>query len=444
MPGPFIYEHAEEAVEPYVGQYLINVAGGEFQPGGMFNYSFLYGAQDGRLSFLEPMIALSVFENLRAAGNQEPVCLPIPGLPQRFPKPGYYPTQYCVQWLPHGRSQNTFAMFLTQFHRFEAPANEFQRRDFAVDQIEDAFTSFNCTTSDDDLGRIMVCGDGVCSTVLETSNCSDCEMPARLIESYNRVIQCLDTQELVEPKTVLEVQQTVWRAAMTNQTVRPHGSRHSSSETFCTKGIAVNMSSLNHIFGILDDPHAPGKKLLHIQAGAKLQDVQAYTHEHDYSIGYACMGFGGITIGGAVGTGAHGTSPHPSHKSFIVSLVEAVTLVNASGHLVHYKRATTDERLYKAIVSPHGLLGIMVEFWLRIEPQFLLAASTQFVDDTEMFATPNGVFDLLDGWLVLALNIKIIIIIIKARRRKRNKEEKKKKKKKRKKAKMKECGLDNF
>ncbi len=37
------------------------------------------------------------------------------------------------------------------FLRFVPPADGFHRQAFEVDQLEDAFSSFNCTKSDDDL-----------------------------------------------------------------------------------------------------------------------------------------------------------------------------------------------------------------------------------------------------------------------------------------------------
>jgi len=76
---------------PNMGAHWVDVLSAEFQPGGMFTKTFIYGSYNGNLAFLEPMITL---DYLTQHGNET---TPI-RQPQAFQRAGYYPTSYTVSY----------------------------------------------------------------------------------------------------------------------------------------------------------------------------------------------------------------------------------------------------------------------------------------------------------------------------------------------------------
>lgn len=79
-----------KAVEPRMGNHLIDPASGEFnnQP---FARTFIYGAYDGRITFYEPMLSLHYLQ------SQPNEYLDLK-LPAAYAQTGYYPTRYSVRY----------------------------------------------------------------------------------------------------------------------------------------------------------------------------------------------------------------------------------------------------------------------------------------------------------------------------------------------------------
>jgi hypothetical protein len=84
------------AFEPQMGNHLLDPTSPEFQPGGTFTRTFLYGAFDGAITFYEPMITL---QSLTQHPNQ---CVALK-LPQAWAETGYYPTKYCTAYESQSR-----------------------------------------------------------------------------------------------------------------------------------------------------------------------------------------------------------------------------------------------------------------------------------------------------------------------------------------------------
>jgi hypothetical protein len=81
------------AVEPAMGNHLINGAAPEIAEGAPFTHTWIYGTYAGKITFFEPMITLAYLEQL-----ENDVCVDI-SMPAEMPEPGYYPTQYCMRHL---------------------------------------------------------------------------------------------------------------------------------------------------------------------------------------------------------------------------------------------------------------------------------------------------------------------------------------------------------
>jgi hypothetical protein len=84
---------------PMMGAHWVDPTSPELLPppnNKTFTRTFLYGSYDGHMIFFEPMITKVHVESLKTApGNL--ITTPIK-LPASYEKPGYYPTQYTIQW----------------------------------------------------------------------------------------------------------------------------------------------------------------------------------------------------------------------------------------------------------------------------------------------------------------------------------------------------------
>jgi hypothetical protein len=99
-PVPAKYVHSDhinvDAAVPDMGNHLIDSKAPELAKGGpKFSHTFIFGAYDGKITFLEPMIAHAFL-----ASNPN-ACWPIKQ-PEAWEVAGAYPTQYCVRSLDKG------------------------------------------------------------------------------------------------------------------------------------------------------------------------------------------------------------------------------------------------------------------------------------------------------------------------------------------------------
>jgi hypothetical protein len=79
-----------DAVEPRMGNHLVDVTSPEITGQDIFKRTFVIGAYDAKVTYLEPMITL---EHLQSRPNE---CLPVKQ-PAGFEISGYYPTKYCIR-----------------------------------------------------------------------------------------------------------------------------------------------------------------------------------------------------------------------------------------------------------------------------------------------------------------------------------------------------------
>jgi hypothetical protein len=96
-PVPARFVHADhinvDAAVPDMGNHLIDSKTPELAKGGPpFTHTFIYGAYDGHITFLEPMITHAYL-----ASNPN-VCAPIKQ-PQGWEIAGAYPTRYCIRYV---------------------------------------------------------------------------------------------------------------------------------------------------------------------------------------------------------------------------------------------------------------------------------------------------------------------------------------------------------
>jgi hypothetical protein len=96
-PVPAKYVHPDHidvgAAVPDMGNHLINSKSPELvKDGPAFTHTFIFGAYDGRITFLEPMVTRAYI------ASKPSMCEPI-NQPQAWEVGGSYPTKYCVRHL---------------------------------------------------------------------------------------------------------------------------------------------------------------------------------------------------------------------------------------------------------------------------------------------------------------------------------------------------------
>jgi len=97
-PVPAKYIHPDHvdvgAAVPDMGNHLIDSKSPELAKGGPpFTHTFIFGAYDGQITFLEPMVTRAYI------ASKPSMCKPI-NQPQAWAIAGRYPTKYCVRYVP--------------------------------------------------------------------------------------------------------------------------------------------------------------------------------------------------------------------------------------------------------------------------------------------------------------------------------------------------------
>jgi FAD/FMN-containing dehydrogenase len=93
-------------------------------------------------------------------------------------------------------------------------------------------------------------------------------------------------------------------------------------------------------------------------------------HARNRSLGYAVMGFRLPTIGGAVATGLHGSSPR--FDSVLASRVRSIELVDSAGNLRSFSKGTTPAAQWRALTANAGMVGMVTQLRLATDAQFNL------------------------------------------------------------------------
>lgn len=102
------------AVEPGMGNHLLNSEAPELTGEGAFTHTWIYGTYAGKITFFEPMITLAFLEE-----RTEEVCTAI-AMPEAMPEPGFYPSEYCIRYMAGEEDgAGAFAVTLENFVEYE-------------------------------------------------------------------------------------------------------------------------------------------------------------------------------------------------------------------------------------------------------------------------------------------------------------------------------------
>jgi len=99
----------EPLVAPAMGNHLLDFTAPEFN-GEPFTHTWIYGVYEGQLTFFEPMITNDFL------AEQEDICQQLK-TPEVMPEAGWYPTEYCLQYLDQ---EGAYTVSLESFEWFEA------------------------------------------------------------------------------------------------------------------------------------------------------------------------------------------------------------------------------------------------------------------------------------------------------------------------------------
>jgi L-gulono-1,4-lactone dehydrogenase len=179
-----------------------------------------------------------------------------------------------------------------------------------------------------------------------------------------------DDAPVARPGSTAEVAALVKQARADGRTVKPVGSGHSFTGTALTEGTRLRLDALADLVSV-------DGRLVTVQAGMPLQVLNATLAEH----GLALPNLGDIdaqTIAGALATGTHGTG---AKLGCLSTFVEALTLVDGTGEVVH-----AEGDVLRAAKVGLGALGVVTEVTLRCVDAFVLRADEGLGTIAEVFA----------------------------------------------------------
>ena len=171
-----------------------------------------------------------------------------------------------------------------------------------------------------------------------------------------KVVDCADVED---------VSNAVAAAGRSGLKVRAFGNGYSQGPEILTDDVAIRLGGLKRI-GRLD----PVTKTVVVGAGVRLGDLTRFLAESGLSLPSLPF-LTECSIGSAVATATHGTSPH---WGTISDFVQSLTMVLASGEIRKIDRSSAPEEWRAANVAV-GWLGIIVELelqaiampWVRFE-----------------------------------------------------------------------------
>ena len=189
-----------------------------------------------------------------------------------------------------------------------------------------------------------------------------------------------------EPRSLLEVVESVETAASTGQTVKVVASGHSFSDVAATSGRMMRLNALDRVVGIDRDAMTAT-----VEAGIPLWRLNDELAKR----GLALSNLGDIdrqTIAGATSTGTHGTGLRYGSRGAALLGREQV---NARGEVVGGE-ATEEPEIFACARVGLGVLGVVTQVTLQCEPLFKLRAVEVPKPWEEFLAEWDGILETND------------------------------------------------
>jgi len=165
-------------------------------------------------------------------------------------------------------------------------------------------------------------------------------------------------RQMLSCGSVSQVSAAVLQAASAGLQVRPIGVANSWGPELLTRGVSLGVRGLNRVLNV---DQASGT--VAVEAGVRLGDLTRVLAAQGLSL--PSLPFNpNVTVGGAVASATHGTSPRWGTLS---DFVVAMRIVTASGQAIELGPDAPPDELQAARVSV-GMLGITVALTLEIAP----------------------------------------------------------------------------
>jgi len=180
--------------------------------------------------------------------------------------------------------------------------------------------------------------------------------------NYQATVVC-QPSDIVHATSVEEVQAVVRRALDERRSLKVISVPRSNSNSpfVCPEhgGILLNLGDMNRLLEVDRE-----RMTIKVEPGIRAFELSQQLHELDLAIP-AMPDFTGVSIAGGVATSAHHSSLQIS--SSMADMVESMLIIDGQGQL----RQLQGPELAGA-ATHLGLLGVVVELELRVEPQFKL------------------------------------------------------------------------
>ena len=181
-------------------------------------------------------------------------------------------------------------------------------------------------------------------------------------ENYQATVVC-QPSDVVDAYEVKQVQEIVRRAYTEGRPLKVISvpQSHSNSGFVCPAhgGLLLNVGQMNRVL----DLNAESQTVT-VQPGIRAFELSKYLHEYGFAI-RAMPDYTGVSIAGGIATAAHHSSLQIA--SGMADMVESMVIVDGRGEVRRFEGAEV------ASAAAHlGMLGVVVEVTLRVEPQFKL------------------------------------------------------------------------
>ncbi len=168
-------------------------------------------------------------------------------------------------------------------------------------------------------------------------------------------------------QSILTLRTILKQAHLNRKRVIPLGARHSMGKQSIGRGaIHIDLSQLNEM-------RMEGG-LLRVQSGARWKEVLQFLAPLGMSV-EVMQSNADFSIGGTLSVNAHGWQPD---RPPVSSTVQQITLMNASGEVMMCSRNENAE-LFKHAMGGYGLIGIILEVWIKPVPNEILRSSHKIV-----------------------------------------------------------------
>lgn len=195
------------------------------------------------------------------------------------------------------------------------------------------------------------------------------------IENYQGSFEC-SPEVIYDPKTIAEVQAIVRLAVADGRKIMTGNRKFASQiDAACAPDneLQITLKNMTKVVSFDAD-----KQLITVEAGLRFNDFNDFVREKGLSVNMVTE-LGTFTIGGMLGSGTHGsTLARPSNM--LADYVTEMKIVDGLGNL----QVLTGEALNAARVNL-GVLGVVVEATIQLEPLFKVAAKAKgYPDDSAL------------------------------------------------------------